>query len=417
MEKVDRVNTKKMDRAWTFSFFGTAIGSGILFIPLQAGKSGIYMSVVTMALAFSVTYFAQKYYAVMIVKAENAESYNDVIQEFCGKGFSVFISYFFVIQLFASVLVYTTGLNANIGEFLHKYNITPVNLSGYKIFPLIIIVALTIILMCSEKTIVKALDKLSIVLIILIAVMMVLFIPFWHIVEFKNFGGSTHNIVKNFLMSFPLYMGAVNFYPTLSPMVMYYRENYDMSNDDVERKAISLNKSAIYLLALFTGLFVLSSALTLTPESLSYALKNNLSSLAVVGFDQVSASLVLNIIKFLSYIVIFFALISSFYGLMLAVVEIVAARLYPSHLKVQVRRKFGVVIVMFFLWVFTTFNLNILGILGLITVPATGLTLFIIPTLIIFFNKKFKKYRSFMTAIVLAFGIFNVFSYLIGLLM
>ena len=411
------VNTKKIDRAWVFSFFGTAIGSGILFIPLQAGKSGIYIGFLTMSLAFCVTYFAQKYYAIMIANAENATSYNDVIQEYCGKGFSIFISYFFAVQLFASVLVYTTGLNANIGEFLYKYNITPVNLSGYKLFPLIIIVGLTIILMCSEKAVVKALDKLSIVLIILIVIMMVLFIPFWHLVEFKNFGGSSHNILKNFLMSFPLYMGAVNFYPALSPMIMYYRENYDIPNDEIEKKAIRLNKSAIYLLSLFTGIFVLSSALTLTPESVDYALKNNLSSLAVIGFNELSASVVLNAIKFLSYIVIFFALSSSFYGLMLAAVEIVAARLYPSRLKVQRRRKLAALIVMFLLWIFTTFNFNILGILGLFTVPATGLTLFIIPTLIIFFNKKFVKHRSIMTSIILGFGIFNVFSYLIGLLM
>jgi serine transporter len=130
---------KKSNKEWTFTFFGTAIGSGILFIPLQAGISGIYVSVITMVLAFSVTYFAQKYYCAIIARCQSADSYNKAIEEYCGYSFSSFISIIFAIQLFVSILIYSTGLNANLGEFLVSYKITSSNLSSVPLFPLLIL--------------------------------------------------------------------------------------------------------------------------------------------------------------------------------------------------------------------------------------------------------------------------------------
>lgn len=408
---------KSMDRSWVFSFFGTAIGSGILFVPLMAGVSGFYVSIITMTLAFSVTYFAQKYFAVVIAESQNADSYNAVISEFLGKGFSSFISILFAIQLFASILVYSTGLNTDIGAFLHAYKVTSVNVSDYKVTPFVILVFLVLPMLFSEKFLVKFLDKLSGVLILLIGIFIVLFIPFWHVKDFFAVNWDMKANLKNVLMSFPLYMGAINFYPAISPMIMYYRKNYThLTHDDCVNKAFTLNRQAIYLLSLFTGLFVISSAMTLTPESLNNALTANISVLAVVGLDKHTV-IVLEIIKFLGYFVIFFALSTSLYGLMLAQIEIVSAQIFPKHWNEQLKRKLTATGMMFLLWILTTFNINILKILGLFTTPATGLTLFIIPTIIVLVNKRFKKYRGISTFVILLFGIFIMGSYLLGLLM
>lgn len=408
---------KSMDRVWVFSLFGTAIGAGILFVPLQAGMSGFYVCIISMVIAFSVTYFAQKYFAVVIAESQKADSYNAVITEFLGKGFSVFISILFAVQLFASILVYSIGLNTDIGAFLQVYKITGVNVSTFKITPLIVLVILTLPMLFSERFLVKFLNKISIVLIVFIALFIVLFIPFWH---FKYFFEMNMDMKANFkmlLMSIPLYMGAINFYAALSPMIMFYRKNYpQLTHEDCINKSFEINKKAIYLLSFFTGFFVLSSAMTLTPETLKQAVESNVSILAVVGIDQHSV-MILEVIKFLGYFVIFFALSTSFYGLMLAQIEIVSAQLFPKKWDEQLKRKLSIILMMFLFWFLTTFNINILKILGLFTNPSTGLTLFIIPTVIILINQRFKKYRSIFTWIILTIGVFMLFSYFLGLIM
>jgi len=227
-----------------------------------------------------------------------------------------------------------------------------------------------------------------------------------------------HSAIKNALMSFPLYMGAINFYPAMSPMIMYYRKKYPhLSHEEHVQNAFKLNKQAVYLLGIFTGIFVLSSAMTLTPDSINYALTKNLSVLAVVGY-HVQAGTILTIIKLLSYFVIFFALTTSFYGLMLGAVEIVSHQIrFPHSWSFNVRKKVTSLLLMLLLWVFTIINLNIIGMLGMFTSPCTGLTLFVIPTLIIFTNKKLKPYRKVSTVIILLFGLFIMVSFFIGLSM
>jgi hypothetical protein len=155
--------------------------------------------------------------------------------------------------------------------------------------------------------------------------------------------------------------------------------------------------------------------MTLTPETLKQALDTNVSILAVVGLDK-SSVMVLEIIKFLGYFVIFFALSTSFYGLMLAQIEIVA-KFLPKNWSEGAKRKVAITAMMFLFWFLTTFNIDILKILGLFTNPSTGLTLFVIPTVIVLINSRFKKYRSPTTVIILLIGIFMLCSYFVGLIM
>lgn len=37
MKKPDYSNTTKVDIQWVFTLFGTAIGAGLLYLPVQAG--------------------------------------------------------------------------------------------------------------------------------------------------------------------------------------------------------------------------------------------------------------------------------------------------------------------------------------------------------------------------------------------
>ena len=410
---------KKIDRAWVFTFFGTAIGAGILFLPVQAGLAGLVVVCVSMIMAFVVTYLAQKFYSLILVKTKNAHSYNGAIKEYWGQTASSIISILFSIQLFGSLLIYATALNTDIGEFLFAYKMAPINLSGNPICSFIILAVFTIFMILSEKLLIKFLSKLTYILIFLLAIVSILFIPFWRLDSAILTASMDYShMLKNILLCFPLFMGALVFYMALSPMVMYYRKNYSkFSPNEQEDKVVLLNKRAIYLLSAFTVIFVISSALTLTPQGIEYALKNNISSLAVLGIGS-TLTPTLQIIRFLSYIVIFFALTTSFYGVSLGLIELLSNQIpFPDSWSDEKRKRITAIGMMLLIWVLTTLNINILSIMGYFSTPFNGFILFIVPTLIIFSCKSLKKYRKVSTSIILGVGLFTMFSFFLGSLM
>ena len=409
---------RQADRAWVATFFGTSIGSGILFLPVMAGISGFYVTIVVMLVAFITTYFAQKLYGLVLVNTEKADSYNKAIEEYLGFGFGAIISVIFSILLFGGVLIFSTGLNTDIGEFFHQYNITSTNISSNPFTPFILLTMITLLMIFSEKFLLKAINKFTIVLIILLVIVAILFIPYWHFDKFMEFPTDFRSVFKNAFMCFPLYMGALFFFQAMSPMVMYYRKNYpELTLEEHENKVMKINKISVIILSFFTGLFILSAALTLTPESIEYAYDRNISALAVIGFN-LPESFSLNTIQFLSYIVIFFGLLTSFFGIALGLIELLQAQIpYPKAWSDNKKKKITTVSLMVLIWIFTTFNINVLSIMGMFSTPLNALILFLIPAGLILFNKRLKKYSKISAFIILIIGIFTMFSYLTGFLL
>ncbi|MCP4178265.1 MAG: hypothetical protein GY756_10905 [bacterium] len=419
MEELDKFKSiKKADKAWIATFFGTSIGSGILFLPIMAGMAGFYVTVVVMILAFVTSYFAQKLYGLVLVNSEKAQSYNKAIEEYLGFGLATIVSFIFTILLFGGVIAFSTGLNTDIGEFLYQYKITSVNISSNPMFPFVMLLVITMFMVFTESFLLKFVDKLTSVLIVLLIVLAILFIPYWRFDTFLQVPTSLTVVFKNVFLCFPLYMGALFFYQALSPMVMYYRKNYpELTQQEHERKVIKLNKFAVIILSFFTGIFILSSAFTLTPASISYAYKHNISALAVVGAG-LTPTFTLGTIKFLSYLVIFFGLLTSFFGLSLGLIELLQNQIpFPKKWSDLKKKRITTISLMILVWIFTTFNINVLGIMGLFSTPFNALILFIIPAGLIIFNRKLKKYSKIVALIMLIIGIFTAFSYFLGLIL
>ena len=50
----------KFDTAWVLNLFGTAVGAGVLFLPINAGMGGFWPLVVMAILVGPMTYFAHR---------------------------------------------------------------------------------------------------------------------------------------------------------------------------------------------------------------------------------------------------------------------------------------------------------------------------------------------------------------------
>ncbi|HDR8054808.1 TPA: septum formation initiator, partial [Bacillus cereus] len=56
----------KQDTTWALSLFGTAIGAGVLFLPINAGSGGLLSLLLITILAYPVMYYSHRALAKMI---------------------------------------------------------------------------------------------------------------------------------------------------------------------------------------------------------------------------------------------------------------------------------------------------------------------------------------------------------------
>ncbi|MDU9581860.1 septum formation initiator, partial [Escherichia coli] len=62
------------DTVWVLGLFGTAIGAGVLFLPINAGIGGFWPLLIVFVLAFPITYLAHRGLARFIYSANTPES-------------------------------------------------------------------------------------------------------------------------------------------------------------------------------------------------------------------------------------------------------------------------------------------------------------------------------------------------------
>ena len=56
MESSKNLQWNKSDTIWMLSLFGTAIGAGVLFLPINAGMGGLIPLLAMLILAFPLTF-------------------------------------------------------------------------------------------------------------------------------------------------------------------------------------------------------------------------------------------------------------------------------------------------------------------------------------------------------------------------
>ena len=82
-----RLGWSKYDNTWMLSLFGTAVGAGILFLPINAGIGGFWPLVVMALLIGPMTYLAHRALARFVCSSKNPNAdITDVVVEYFGEG-------------------------------------------------------------------------------------------------------------------------------------------------------------------------------------------------------------------------------------------------------------------------------------------------------------------------------------------
>ncbi|MDF2153383.1 aromatic amino acid transport family protein [Vibrio sp. CAU 1672] len=408
ISELGKVNTwTKHDTHWVLSLFGTAVGAGILFLPINLGIGGFWPLVIMALLAFPMTFLAHRGLArfVLSSKKHNAD-FTDVVEEHFGAQSGRLISLLYFLSIFPILLIYGVGITNTVDSFLvHQIGMEPLNrtlLSGVLVFSLIMI------MMAGEKAMLRAFAVMVYPLIAILAFLSLYLIPSWQsptltIPEPGELGHTIWLAIPVVIFSFS-HAAAISSFANIQRR--HYGEHAQAKSEHI------LSRTSIMLIA-FVLLFVFSCVLTLSPEQLAEAKQQNVSVLSYLANTTHNPFLTT-----LGPIVAFVAITSSFLGHFMGARESLNGLISKhSSLTALSIDRIGVTVMFLAIWGAAVLNPSILGMMEALSGPVIAMILFIMPMIAVYKVDSLKQYRGKLsTMFVLVTGVAAVSALLFSLL-
>lgn len=280
--------------AWAATLFGTAVGAGILFLPLQAGAFGFWPLLIATVVIGPITYLSHMAYVRIIAHSPAAHS-DDAKQSQNGKPtegaapapdlLAALSSYFgrragyllaiaYLVMLVPVLLVYAVSLTNAVDSFLSNQ----LQLTGVP-RPLVAIACLVILtaaLALGEKIMLLAAQITVIPLLIALGGFSLYLIPRWDMSSFLAVRSET-SFAESLFLILPVLVFSFTFIGSTSQFAVSSQRSYGPHSDIVQRKVIALTTA---LLTIFTMLFVWSCSLSLGASGLADAAAANLPVLS-----------------------------------------------------------------------------------------------------------------------------------------
>ena len=110
---------KAVNSQWTITLFGTAVGAGILFLPISAGSFGFVPLLVATLLIFPMTYLAHRAFSWIISYSPlHGEDVLAVLTHFFGRGNGIILAIIYWFTIFPVVLIYGVSITNTVDSFI-----------------------------------------------------------------------------------------------------------------------------------------------------------------------------------------------------------------------------------------------------------------------------------------------------------
>ncbi|WP_310619175.1 aromatic amino acid transport family protein [Flexibacterium corallicola] len=413
--RIKENNFNKQDLSWSLSMFGTAVGAGILFLPIRAGLEGFWPLVLIAALVGPMTYFSHRALSRFVLSSsKEGADITDVVEEHFGKAAGLLITFFYFFAIYPIVLIYGNAITNTIDSFLvNQLGMVPLPrwlLSG-------VLVAMMMSVMVFGRRFMLTVTELMVYPLVLILFGMSLYmIPSWSFAAMSlDRIPPMGDLLMLVFLTIPMLVFSFNHSPAVSSMALAQRESYGEGAAD---KSDAILKRASVMLLGFVMLFVFSCVLALTPEQLMEAKAQNLPILSYLA-NQFESPL----ISVLGPIVAFLAIFSSFFGHYLGAKEGLAGivkKTSPAVVSNMGEKKFNILLIAFFffsVWGIAILNPSVLGMIESLGAPFIAAILFLMPIYAIKKVPSMKKYDGALSNIFIAvMGIVAISSIVHGLL-
>ncbi|AKR10109.1 aromatic amino acid transport family protein [Bacillus thuringiensis] len=300
----------KQDTTWALSLFGTAIGAGVLFLPINAGSGGLLSLLLITLLAYPVMYYSHRALAKMIYASNSAnEGITGTIREYFGNKASIIFNIVYFVSIYTIVLMYSIALTNTASSFI--VNQLHMKEPSRAILSLVLVLGLIAILNFGQDITVKIMSLLVYPFIASLLFIAISLIPQWNTSMLSFSDVSTASTGTGYLgtiwMILPIIVFSFNHSPMISSFVIKQRSTYGIEATDA--KCAQIQKVCYIMTFVVVMFFVWSSALSLTPNDLKVAKEQNLSILSYLANELNSP-----VITIAAPIIAFMAITKSFLG-------------------------------------------------------------------------------------------------------
>ena len=388
----DSAHHQASNTEWAISLFGTAVGAGILFLPINAGSFGFWPLLVATILIGPMTYFSHRGLARMICASpRQGEDITAVVTDYFGKRAGFIISVVYFCAIFPIVLIYGVSITNTVDSFivnqLHGPSVPRPLLS------FLLVGIMTIVFTFGQRMVLAVTQFLVYPLIFCLGALSIYLIPRWDIASFMEVGNNDWRVVGAVALIIPVLVFSFNHSPAISQfsLAMVAAHGREKSSENASR---ALALTAI-LLTVFTMFFVWSCTLTLGADGLAEAREQNLPVLSYLA--NVTG---VPVLAFLSPIIAMIAIISSYFGHVLGATEggnfLLRSAAPRATAKLSEKQLNSIMhgIIFVCAWIVAIIDPSILGLIEAIGGPFIASILYLLPMYAIHRIDALKQFRG-----------------------
>ena len=361
------------DTTWMLGLFGTAIGAGTLFLPINAGLGGFWPLLVLAVLAFPMTFYAHRGLTRFVLSGREGADITEVVEQHFGKTAGALITLLYFFAVFPILLIYSVALTNTVGSFLeHQLHVQP---PPRALLAFLLIVGLLAVVRCGEKAIVKAMSLMVYPFIVALLFLAVFLIPHWNggILATATTLPEPSALLHTLWLAIPVMVFSFNHSPIISAFAVDQKRQYGSHAEVRSSQILARAHGLMVVMVLF---FVFSCVLTLSPLQLAEAKAQNLSILSYLANHFSNPT-----IAFVAPLIAFVAITKSFLGHYIGASEGLKGLVVKTGRRPAPRTldRLTAAFMLLVCWLVATLNPSILGMIETLGGPVIAALLFLMP--------------------------------------
>ncbi|WP_229667059.1 HAAAP family serine/threonine permease [Micrococcus flavus] len=368
---------RAFERHWMVSLVGTAVGAGVLFLPINAGMGGIWPLALATLLIAPMTYFSHRALSRFVCASPNAgDDITAVARASFGRGPGMAITVLYFLAIYPIVLIYGVSITNTVDSLLvHQLGMA----SPPRALLSFVLIALIMAVMVAGQRIMLAVTGWLVYPLILILFGTSLYlIPSWDLGALTaGPAPGVGEVLMSLWLVIPVLVFAFNHSPAISQFSLALQRRYGPA---AATRASAVLARTTGLLVVFTMFFVWSCVLALGPDGMAAAKEANLPVLSHLANVHDAP-----LISALGPIVAILAIVSSFFGHYLGTAEgaagIVRSTVDPDGTRISDRvLRLGTAAFIFVTtWLVAIANPGVLGLIETVAGPVIAIILYLMP--------------------------------------
>jgi serine transporter len=395
------------DRTWMLSLYGTAVGAGTLFLPIDAGLNGIWPLIIMAVLAFPMTYYSHRALCRFVLSGSSTHNnITEVVEEHFGIFVGRILTALYFFAIYPILLMYSVAMTNTVESFL--VNQIGVSTPPRALLAIILILALMAIVRFGQEIIVKSMSLLVYPFAAILLFLSLYLIPSWNdaILQHSNSPHESHGLLMTLWLVIPVMVFSFNHSPIISSFAVNQKKLYGTGADKNSIKIMSYSHLMMVFSVMF---FVFSCVLSLSPQDLMQAKKQNISILSYLA-NHFQTPLIAYIAPIIAFIAISKSFLGHYLGAKEGLSSIIVNSLKSSGKTISKHKLRRIIEVFMVLtcWITATINPSILTIIETLAGPVIAILLFIMPMYAIVKVPAMKKYNNQVMS--------NLFTTIIGII-